>query len=425
MNKDLIAIFDYMEREKGIKRDVVINAIKESLQAAAQKSVQGSSNVSVEIDPKTGQIEVYCEKEIVDEVDNPSMEISVEDARFLDPNCEVGQYIDVVVTPTDFGRIAAQKARQIITQKLRGAERDVIYEEYRHRQNEIISGTVKRVIRGNNLIIDLGKVEGILPARSYPKTEQYQIGDRVVALLQAVRDTENGGAEVVLSRSDPEFVHQLFVQEVPEVSDGTISIETIVREAGYRTKMIVRSNDMKVDPVGACVGIRGVRVKSVVRELNNEKIDIIPYTDDKIEQLQQVLAPIEIKKVSYSPEEQVISIIVDDNDFAIVLGRRGINARLIGDLLDVTLEVQKMTDYTRTVELQSLEMAESDDRTLDEEYDEIEGVSQLVVKLLISEGYTTLRSILLASPKKLVETVPGISSEIAEKIFEQIYKQRK
>src|ERR1700733_14004419 len=228
MNKDLIAVFEYLEREKGIKREIVISAIEESLQAAARKSVTGASNVTVTINPKTGNIDVYCEKEIVEDVEVPSQEISIEEAREIDPEAQMGQFIDVIVTPKDFGRIAAQKARQIITQKLRGAERDVIYEEYRHRINELISGTIKRFVKGSNLIIDLGKVEAIMPAREYPKTEKYQVGEKVLALLLEVKDTENGGAEVILSRSNPEFVRQLLIQEVPEISDGIIIIDKIV-----------------------------------------------------------------------------------------------------------------------------------------------------------------------------------------------------
>ena len=280
MNKDLIAIFEYLEREKGIKREIVLAAIQESLEAAAMKSVHGASNVTVKINPKTGDIDVFSEKEIVDEVEVPAQEISIENAREIDPDAELGQFIDIMVTPKDFGRIAAQKARSVISQKLRSAERDVIYEEYRHRINEIVSGTVKRFVKGANLIVDLGKVEAILPMRNYPKTEKWHVGDKVMALLSHVEDTENGGAQVVLSRSDPEFVRQLFIREVPEIHDGQIIVERIVRDAGYRTKLAVRSNDPKIDPVGACVGMRGMRVKNVVRELNNEKIDIIPFSQD-------------------------------------------------------------------------------------------------------------------------------------------------
>lgn len=423
MNKDLIAIFEYLEREKGIKRDIVIKAIEESLQAAARKSISGASNVTVTINPKTGNIDVYCEKEIVDDVEVASQEISLEAARELDPDSEIGQFIDVLVTPKDFGRIAAQKARQIITQKLRGAERDVIYEEYRHRMHDLISGSVKKFVRGSNLIIDLGKVEAIMPVREYPKTEKYQIGEKVLALLLEVRDTETGGAEVVLSRSSPEFVRQLLIQEVPEVSDGTIIIDKIEREAGYRTKLTVRSTDPKVDPVGACVGMRGGRVKNVVRELRGEKIDIIPFSTNPVELLENALSPIEIRKISLNEEDKIISIVVEDDDFATVIGKKGMNARLNSRLIGYEIEVQKMTDYNRTMALQRNELAASEDPTLDLPLESIEGVNNLIFSHLVAEGYTTLRSLLVATPAQLA-AIPGISVEMADRILEQIRKQR-
>lgn len=426
MNKDLIAVFEYLEREKGIKRDLVISAIEESLRMAARKSIQGAANITVSIHPKTGNIDVFCEKEIVEDVEVPAQEISIELAREIDPDCQIGQFIDVIVTPEDFGRIAAQKARQIISQKLRGAERDVIYEEYRHRINELVSGTVKRFVRGANLIVDLGKVEAIMPMKEYPKTEKYHTGDKVLALLMTVNDTENGGAEVILSRSTPEFVRQLMIQEVPELSDGTITIEKIVRDPGYRSKFTVRTSDPKVDPVGACVGMRGMRVKNVMRELNNEKIDIIPASNDPVELLQNALAPIEIRKISVNNEEKVISIVVEDDDFAAVLGKRGMNARLNSQLIGHELEIQKISDYNRAMTIRRAELASSEDPALDVEltYSMVEGiVSSLVFGHLVEEGYTTPRA-LLAAPTENLATIPGMTSEKADKILEQIRKQR-
>lgn len=423
MNKDLIAIFEYLEREKGIKREVVISAIEESLVAAARKSISGASNVTVKINGKTGNIDVFSEKEIVDDVEVPAQEISLEDARQIDPECEIGQFIDVLVTPEDFGRIAAQKARAIISQKLRGAERDVIYEEYRHRVNELISGTVKRFVRGSNIIVDLGKVEAIMPMRHYPKTEKYHIGEKVLALLLEVIDTENGGAEVILSRSSPEFVRQLLNQEVPELNDGNVIIDKIVRDPGYRTKLTVRSLDPKVDPVGACVGMRGMRVKNVMRELHNEKIDIIPFSQDPVELLQNALSPIEIRKISVNNDDSTISIVVDDEDFAAVIGKRGMNARLNGQLIGYELEVQRMTDYNKAMAIQRTELASLDDPTLDEELSGIDGISNFIFEHLAAEGYKTPRSLLMASAEKLA-TIPGISLETADKILEQIRKQR-
>ncbi len=423
MNKDLIAVFEYLEREKGIKREIVISAIEESLHAAAQKSINGAANITVTINPKTGNIDVYCEKEIVDEVEVSAQEISLEAARAIDPDCQIGQFLDVIATPKDFGRIAAQKARQVITQKLRGAERDVIYEEYRHRANELISGTVKRFVRGSNIVIDLGKVEAIMPMKHYPKTEKYNIGDRVLALLLEVSDTEGGGAEVILTRSHPNFVSQLMSQEVPEINDGTVVIDKIVREAGYRTKLTVHTTDSKVDPVGACVGMRGSRIKNVVRELHNEKIDIIPSSQDPVELLQNALNPIEIRKINVSEEDKTIAIIVEDEDFAAVIGKKGMNARLNSQLIGYHLDVQRMGDYNRAMALQRTELASSEDTTLDEPLTEIEGLNKLIFEHLVAEGFNTPRMLLTASPEKLA-SIPGISIETADKILEQIRKQR-
>lgn len=423
MNKDLVAIFEYLEREKGIKRDIIIGAIEEALHVAARKSIKGLINVSVKIDQKSGAIEVYGQKEVVDEeVTIPEEEISLEEAREINPNCEVGDWIDIEATPSDFGRIAAQTARQVISQKLRGAERDVIYEEYRHRINELISGTVKRIVRGATLIVDLGKVEAILPDRFYPKLEHYSVGERVQALLYEVRDTESGGAEVVLSRSHPEFVRQLFIQEVPELEDGTIVVERIARDAGYRTKLAVSSNDSRVDPVGACVGVRGTRVKNVIRELNNEKIDILPFTEDKVQLLENALSPIEIKKISVSEDESTISIVVEDENYPIVLGKRGMNARLCGSLIGIELNIQRMSEYQTTIKLQQTQLTLLDDPKLDEELT-IEGMSSLIIDSLISAGFNTPRKVLKASPEELSE-IPEITPGMADRILEEVRQKR-
>jgi N utilization substance protein A len=418
MNKDLIAIFEYLEREKGIKRDVVIAAIEDAIRAAAKKSVTtNADNISVKIQPKTGEIEIFVRKEIVETVENPEEEISLEDAQELTSECKLGQWLEISVPPQDFGRIAAQTARQIITQKLKGAERDVIYEEYRHRVNDIVSGTIKRFAFGKTMVIDLGKVEGLLPERNYPKTEKYHVGEKVQALLVEVKDTDSGGAEVILSRNHPEFVKQLFIQEVPELNDGTVSIEKIVREPGYRTKMVVKSHDAKVDPVGTCVGIRGSRIKNIIRELNNEKIDVIPFAEDRLKLLQNALAPIEIKRIKVTQDK--ITIIVNDEDYPNTIGKRGMNARLLSALIDTTIETHKMSEHFKFVAVQMAELGESTDPNLDNPL-KIEGLSHLILAGLISSGYDTLRKLLQAKPQDLVTAVPGVNYlDLADKILEQ------
>lgn len=423
MNKDLIAIFEYLEREKGIKREIIIEAISESLRVAARKSIKGlGEKVTVEIHPKTGEIEVFTQKKIVEKVTHPSDEISFEEARSFEPECQIGQWLELSIPPQDFGRIAATAARQIITQKLKGAERNVIYEEYRHRAGEIISGTVKRFIRGRTVVVDLGKVEAILPERNYPKLERYNVGDKVQALLYEVRDTDGGGAEVILTRSHAEFVSALFTQEVPELHDKTIAIEKIVRDPGYRTKIAVRSYDPKVDPVGTCVGVRGTRIKNVIRELNNEKIDVVPFSDDPIQLLKNLLSPIEPKKIK--TQEFRIWLLVGDEEYPLVIGKRGMNARLIGQMIGKEIEVQKLGDYQKLLTIQMAELGESPDASYDEKL-KIEGVSGLINESLIGSGYETFRKFMQSDPSEIPAKVPGVNYyDLADKLLEQMRKKK-
>lgn len=422
MNKDLVAIFEYLEREKGIKREIIITAIEDSLILAAKKSVQGVNNITVKTDAKTGNIEVFCEKEIVENVEYPEEEISLEEAEELEFDGDIGDFVQVQITPENFGRIAAQTAKQVISQKLRGAERDVIYEEYRHRVNEIVSGTIKRIVKGATLIVDLGKVEAILPSRFYPMTEKYNVGDRIQALLFEVKDTEQGGAEVILSRSHPEFVVELFKQEVPELEEKILEVKKVVREAGYRTKMSVSSNDPKVDPRGACVGVRGTRVKNIIRELNNEKIDIIVHSEDPLELLQKILEPIEIRKYSVDDESNTISIIVNDEDYPIVIGKRGMNARLNGRLVGYELDIKKMSDFEKEVSDDSQQLALEDSPDLDDDL-QIEGINQFVIDGLKEAGFSTKRDLLNIPAKELAKAAE-ISIEMANDIMDKLRKKK-
>lgn len=423
--KQVIAYFEYAEHEKGIKRDISSAALEEALRSAARKSIKGLLNIEVKINSKTGEIIVTAQKEVVEKVTIPNEEILLEEARLSHPDAEIGEWIDVAVMPPDFGRIAAKAAGDVMRQKMRSAERDVIYEEYRHRVQELISGTVKRVVRGATLIVDLGKVEGILPDRYYPKTEKYAVGDRVQALLYDVPDTSDGGAEVILNRSCPEFVRQLFIQEVPEINDGTIVIERIVRDPGYRTKLAVYSQDPKIDPVGACVGVRGTRVKNIIRELNNEKIDIIPFVEDPIQLLYNALAPHTPKKIHVGEDEEgksIISIVVDDEVYPAALGKRGMNARLNGELIRADLQIQKMSDYQTSLEMQRQELATSEDPSLDEKL-HVEKMSKLIIDSLIAAGYDTPRKVLCATVEELSK-IPEISPDMAFNILEEVRKSK-
>ena len=423
MNKDLVAIFEYLEREKGIKREVIAEAIRESLEQAAKKSVHGAENVSVQIDSRTGAIEVFCDKVVVEKVTNPVLQISFKEARQFFPECSLGDVLHVQTTPKDFGRVAAQKARHIIFQKLKGAERTVVQNAYKHRVNTIVSGAVKRVGRGGCVIVDLGKVEGLMPRKNYLPQENFAVGSKVLALLSEVRDTDLGGAEVVLSRTCTEFVEQLLAQEVTEVSDGTVTVERIVREPGYRTKLIVRSQDPKVDPVGACIGVRGSRVKNIIRELGGEKLDIIPVAQGLEQQLAVALDPVVVRKMEVTKEGSAVFIVVEDEDFPTTIGKKGMNVRLLGRLLGVELTVQKMSDYMKLKAIERANLATSEDASLDVPMTTISGIPTMIIEELIAGGYTTQRALLMASPEEIAK-VPGISVEMADKVLERIRKGR-
>ncbi|OGN61848.1 MAG: transcription termination factor NusA [Chlamydiae bacterium RIFCSPHIGHO2_12_FULL_49_11] len=421
MNRELIAIFEHLEKEKGIKRELVAKAIEDALVLAARKGNKHMNNVTFSVNAKTGEISAIAEKEIVEHVEYPSEEVSLEEARLLDPNCQVGDWIDLEIDPKDLGRIAASVARQLISQRIRGAERDVIYEEYRHRMGEIISGTVRRVGRGRTVIVDLGKVEGLLPGRFYPEPEKYHIGDRVLALLYQVQDTENGGAEVVLSRSHPEFVKALFEQEVPEVNDGTIIIEKIVREAGTRTKIVVSTTDPKLDPVGACVGVRGSRIKNVIRELNNEKIDVVPFIANPIEMLKRILSPVVIQNIYVDDENDSVLAIVSDEDYPIALGKKGTNARLTGEIIGHELEIRKSSEFQKELSLERKKMSLIESEELDAPLASLPNMNQLIVDSFVSGELDTPRKILKLGPLEIAEKT-GISIGMAETVLEQLRK---
>ena len=421
MNKDLIAMFEYLEREKGVSRDVVVSAIEEALITAARKGGRGMTNISVNVNKKTGDILAMTEKEIVETVQYPAEEISLEEAREIDPDCAEGQWLEIEIEPETFGRIAANVARQMISQKIRGAEKEVIHDEYRHRIGELITGTVRRVTKGHTLIVDLGKIEAILPGRFYPKGEKYHIEDRILALLYDVQATENGGAEIVLSRSHPDFVAQLFASEVPEINDGVIEIKKIVRDAGYRTKMAVVSNNDKVDPVGSCVGMRGARVKNIIRETGGEKIDILPYSDDPFILLKNALSPCEIKQAEFFEDENRVMLIVNDEDYPIVLGKHGSNARLTGELVGMKIDFHKKSEYQKKMIIERRQLSLLDNPSLDNKIKSLEGINSLILDNVISSGFDTPRKILETTPVDL-STKSDIGLDMADNILEEVRK---
>lgn len=344
MTNDIVALIDYYEKEKGIDREKVLAALEFAFISAYRKMVPGADaieTIRADVDTKKGDTVMYASLECVadDDYVDKFNEVPLSLARKSKPDAELGDHVDFNVTPKNFGRIATQTAKQTMMQRLRMAEKEMIYDEYKDRAGDIVSGTVRRFEK-SDVMIDLGKFEGRIPSRERVVTEDYNIGDRIRVYVVAV-ENESRGPEIILSRSHPNFVRRLFESEVAEIADNTVDLRGIAREAGYRTKVAVASNDEKVDPVGACVGLRGARVKNIVRELNNEKVDIIRWSDDPATFVVDALKPANIRTISLDQENKVVSVTVDEEELSKAIGRRGQNARLTAKLMGWDVQVSK------------------------------------------------------------------------------------
>ncbi|RCL34230.1 MAG: transcription termination/antitermination protein NusA [Puniceicoccaceae bacterium] len=339
MSHEILSVLEYMEKEKGISRPDMIEAISSAIASAAQKGVGVGQDIRVEINPKTGSLKAWTVLQVVDSVGDDDLEIHVEKARQVTVDVQVGETIEKEIDPAYLGRIAAQTARQAIMQRIRQFEKDRIYDDYKDTVGDIVTGIVRRRERGD-LVVDLGKAEAILPPRERVSGEDYAPGESIRCLLLKIEQT-NRGPDIILSRSNLNFVRRLFELEVTEIADGTVSIEAMAREPGYRTKIAVNSNDPKVDPVGACVGARGARVKTIVRELGGEKIDIIRYYQDPLQLLEEALKPAVPKNINVNEGDRRIHFEVAEDDLSIAIGRRGFNAKLTSRLLGWKLDIGK------------------------------------------------------------------------------------
>ncbi len=347
MSNEILSVLEYMEKEKGISRDDMIAAITQAIRSAATKGVNAGQDLRIEISPKTGQLKAWSSFKVVDSLSDPLMEIHIEKAHLYAPNPKVGDVIQKEIDPSHLGRIAAQTARQAIMQRVRQFEKDRIYEEYKDMVGDIVTGTVRRRERGD-LMVELGKAEAMLPPRECIPGENYAPGERIRCLLLNIENTTRG-PEIILSRASMKFVRRLFELEVAEITDGTVIIEAMAREPGYRTKISVNTKDTKVDPVGACVGARGARVKSIVRELGGEKIDIIRYYADPQRMLEEAIRPAVPKNVRVDERNRRIYFEVAEKDLATAIGRGGQNAkltsRLMGWKLDISREKQEALGF--------------------------------------------------------------------------------
>jgi N utilization substance protein A len=339
MSSEILSVLEYMEKEKGIPRADMISAIVNAIKTAALKGVNSGQDLKIEINPKDGKLKAWAVMKVVDSVADPKTQIHVEKAQVFKHGAVIGDSIEKEIDPAYLGRIAAQTARQAIMQRLRQFEKERIYDDFKDSVGDIVSGTVRRRER-NDLFIDLGKAEAVMPGKEQVPGEEYAPGERIRCLLLEIENSSRG-PEVILSRASPKFVRRLFELEVTEIADGTVKIEAFAREPGYRTKIAVTSTDQKVDPVGACVGARGARVKSIVRELGGEKIDIIPYHADPKEMLVEALKPAVPREIILDEKNKRMLVKVANEDLAVAIGRKGQNARLTSRLVGWRLDIEE------------------------------------------------------------------------------------
>ena len=402
---ELLQIADAVAREKSIEREVVLDAMAEAIQKAARSRYGAENEIRARINPTTGEIRLVRLLEVVDQVENDAVQVDLRDAQRRNPAAQLGDMIEDELPPVDFGRIAAQTAKQVIAQKVRDAERERQYDEYKDRIGEIVHGIVKRVEYGN-VVTDLGRGEAIVRRDELLPRETFRNGDRVRAYIYDVR-REQRGPQIFLSRTHPQFMAKLFAQEVPEIYDGIIEIKAVARDPGSRAKIAVLSNDSSIDPVGACVGMRGSRVQAVVNELQGEKIDIIPWSPDAATFIVNALAPAEVVKVVLDEDTQRIEVVVPDDQLSLAIGRRGQNVRLASQLtgwdIDILTEAEESERRQAEFASRSAIFAEALD------------VDEVIAQLLASEGFASIEEVAYVSLDEIAE-IEGFDEDTAQEI---------
>lgn len=407
MITDLRRIIDQVSRDKGIDRAILISTLEEAIKSAAKKKFGLSDNFEVAYNEEAGEMEVFRFKEVVEDVEDPQLEISLEEAKALDPESQLGDELGVKMDTSGFGRIAAQSAKQVIIQRMKDAERDIVFEDFKDRVGEIINGIVQRFDKGN-IIVNLGRTEALLPGSEQIPRENYRRGDRIRALVIDVKQISRG-PQVILSRTHPDFLASLFETEVPEIAEGIVKIVSVAREPGSRSKIAVRSEDSDIDPVGACVGMRGSRVQSVVQELRGEKIDIIPDNPDMARFIVSALAPAVVSRVVMDEPNKSMEVIVPDEQLSLAIGRKGQNVRLASKLSGWKIDVKSDTKYQRS---------------LKEGYQSLirmPGVGEITADALYQAGFGSAAEIMASNIEELTQ-IEGISEAKAEHILEAAKK---
>jgi N utilization substance protein A len=402
---ELLQIADAVAREKSIDKAVVIHAMEEAMQRAAKSRYGTENEIRVEIDPKTGETHISRYLHVVDAVDNDKIEISLADARRRNPAAQSGDIIAETLPPIEFSRIATQAAKQVIVQKVRDAERERQYEEYKDRIGEIVHGTVKRVEFGS-VVVDFGRAEGVVRRDEMIPRESFRTGDRIRAYIYDVR-RETRGPQIFLSRTHPQFMARLFAQEVPEIYDGIIEIRAVARDPGSRAKIAVISKDSSIDPVGACVGMRGVRVQAVVQELQGERIDIIPWAGDPATFIVNALAPAEVSKVVLDEDTRRVEVVVPDDQLSLAIGRRGQNVRLASQLTGWQIDILTEQEESERRQKEFAERTQLFMNSLD--------VDETVAQLLASEGFSSIEDVAYVPLHELAE-IEGFDEETAEEL---------
>ena len=343
-NKELINALEELEKERGISKEYILQSIEDALVIAYKKNFDSAENVKVVMDGKTGEIHVYSQKEVVENVEDEMLQINLENAKKYEKKAAIGDTVNIELIPKDFGRISAQTAKQVIMQKIREVERNMVFSEYNDRKGEIVSGIIQKA-DGGTVVLDLGKLEGIMPLKEQIPTEKYKVNDKIKAYVVSVERGQKGIPQVLVSRNHPDFVRKLFEFEIPEIYEGLIEIKNVSRDAGNRSKVAVYSTNPDIDPVGSCVGPKGIRIQNIINELNGEKIDVIEWNEDPATFISAALLPAQVMAVDVKEEEKFAQVIVPDDQLSLAIGKEGQNARLAARLVKWKIDIKSESQF--------------------------------------------------------------------------------